>query len=103
MYQLIVYVPVDHAEQVKNAIFSTGAGTLGHYSHCCFEIQGIGQFRPSDEANPTIGERQQICQVEERRIELLCPSSCLKEAIAQLKEAHPYEHPVYAVIELEDV
>lgn len=102
MYQLIMYVPVDAAEQVKEAIFNAGAGTLGQYSHCCFEIRGTGQFMPTADAHPAVGECQQINQVEELRIELLCPDDRLKEAIASLKAAHPYEHPVYAVIALVD-
>lgn len=103
MYQLIVYVPVDDAEQVKEAIFSTGAGTLGQYSHCCFEIRGTGQFRPSAEACPERGERLSMNYVEELRIEMLCPANCLQEAIIRLKQSHPYEHPVYAVIALINV
>ena len=100
MYQLIVYVPVDAAEQVKHAIFSAGAGTLGQYSHCCFEMRGIGQFLPSANAHPSSGERLQLNRVEEHRIELLCPAHCLDDALNRLKQAHPYEHPVYAVIAL---
>ena len=103
MYQLIVYVPVDAAEQVKHAIFSAGAGTLGQYAHCCFEIRGTGQFLPSANAHPASGERLQLNRVEELRIELLCPTDCLDEAISRLKQAHPYEHPVYAVIALTQV
>lgn len=102
MYQLIVYVPVEAADQVKSAIFSSGAGTLGQYSHCCFEIKGTGQFLPSDNAHPAVGVPQHLNRIEELRIELLCPADCLKEAIAGLKAAHPYEHPVYAVIPLAD-
>lgn len=101
MYQLIVYVPIDSAEQVKNAIFSTGAGTLGHYSHCCFETRGNGQFLPSDQAQPAIGQPLQLSVVEELRIELFCPAVKLDDAIQRLKEAHPYEHPVYAAIHIE--
>lgn len=103
MYQLIVYVPIDATEQVKDAIFSAGAGTLGQYSHCCFEMQGTGQFCPSAEAHPERGKRRSVNYVEESRIELLCPSHCLRNAITRLKQAHPYEHPVYAVIALTDI
>lgn len=101
MYQLIVYVPVDSAASVKNAIFSTGAGTLGHYSHCCFETQGKGQFLPADQAQPAIGEPRKLSVVEELRIELFCPATCIDNAIQCMKEVHPYEHPVYAAIKID--
>ena len=113
MYQLTLYVPVEHAEQVKEAVFSTGAGTLGHYSRCCFETVGTGQFQPDEHANPAIkvlpnigvlpnkGDCQTLARVEELKIDILCTASQLEAAIARFEEAHPYEHPVYAVFRLE--
>ena len=43
MYQIFVYVPESHKEEVKTAILETKAGTYNYYENCCWETQGMGQ------------------------------------------------------------
>jgi structural hemagglutinin/hemolysin toxin protein RtxA len=100
MYQLVFYVPTTHVEEVKEAIFAEGAGYSKDYSHCTFQTLGTGQFKPSANANPFIGERGEIAQVEEYRVETIVEKDKLKAVIAALKQAHPYEQPAYSVFEL---
>ena len=101
MFKLIFFVPKLNAESVKSSIFKTGAGKLGNYSHCSFEMSGTGQFKPLQGSNPTIGQVDKIEKVDELRIEILCSPDNIDQAIAALKSSHPYEEPAYEVYKLE--
>jgi len=97
-YKLIFYVPASHLDLVKSAVFSTGAGRIGHYDHCCWQTLGQGQFRPLHGSRPFIGEKDEVEYVEEYKVETLCDSQATaKEAVAALKKAHPYEEPAYDI------
>lgn len=95
MYSLIFYVPVDAAEAVKEAVFAAGAGRIGEYEACCWQVEGRGQFRPLQQANPTIGNRGELTIVSELRIEMVCEKQYLAASLEALKQAHPYEEPAY--------
>lgn len=98
MLKLTFYVPVDSAEKVKEAVFKAGAGTIGNYEFCCFETLGTGQFRPINGANPTIGKLGNLEKVSELRVEMVLNDTIVKEVVAALKSAHPYETPAYDVV-----
>lgn len=101
-YKLIFYVPTKDAQRVKESIFQTGAGTIGNYSHCSWEVEGIGQFKPLKGSNPSIGTIEKIEQVKELRIELMCTQDQLKDAVFALKESHPYEEPAFDIISIQN-
>lgn len=101
MYKLIFFVPEEACEPVKIAVFASGAGRLGNYSECSWQVLGQGQFRPLENANPFIGDISRLERVLEYRVEILCEPGCIKEAVAALKKSHPYEEPAYEVIKLE--
>ena len=101
MYKLVFYVPVDDLEKVKSAVFSTGAGKIGEYDQCCWQVMGQGQFRPLEDSQPSIGKRHQLTKVDEYRVELVCADELVAAAVAALKKAHPYEEPAYDVWRLE--
>ncbi|USQ13053.1 YqfO family protein [Legionella lytica] len=102
MYKLCFYVPISHLNSVKEAVFNAGAGNLGNYSHCAWEILGEGQFMPLQGSNPFIGETNEIEKVSEYKVEMVCVHECIHEVIAALKKAHPYETPAYYVWKLEN-
>lgn len=102
MYKLAFFVPESHLEQVKNAVFATGAGRIGHYDHCCWQVKGEGQFRPLEGSHPHIGSLREIEKVVEYRVELVCADKLIKQAVAAMKLAHPYEEPAYDVFRLEE-
>lgn len=102
MYKLCINVPETHIDIVKNAIFEAGAGLVGKYSHCSWQILGEGQFMPLTGSNAFIGEINQLEKVAEYKIETVCVNECIHEVIAALKKAHPYETPAYEVWQLED-
>jgi len=102
MYKLNYFVPQDAKEKTKEALFNVGAGQFRNYDCCCFESEGIGQFRPLDGANPYIGKHNKIEYVKEYKVEMICEDKLIKKAVKVLKEAHPYEEVAYEVIKLED-
>lgn len=102
LYVLQFLVPETHLETVKNAIFATGAGTIGNYSHCAWQTLGEGQFLPLSGSNAFIGEVDVLERVPEYKVELVCEQSQVDAAIAALKQAHPYETPAYYVIKTEN-
>ncbi len=101
-YKLIFYVPKENTEDVKSAIFATGAGQVGHYSNCSWQVLGDGQFKPLDGAKPHIGEIDKVKNVEEYRVEILCTDNNIQNALMALKESHPYEEPAYEIISIEN-
>tara|TARA_X000000950_G_scaffold277505_1_gene367058 strand:- start:480 stop:797 length:318 start_codon:yes stop_codon:yes gene_type:complete len=101
LYKLIIFVPKSHSEKVKESIFNAGAGQQGDYESCCFEVEGIGQFKPKNKARPFIGKLNEVEKVPEIRLEVLCESDKMKEIISALKLSHPYEEPAFDIIKLE--
>lgn len=97
MYKLVVYVPESHLEAVKNALFNAGAGRIGDYDSCAWQVLGQGQFRPLEGSQPYLGQQGRVEQVPEYRLELVCADEYIKDALAALREAHPYEEPAYDV------
>lgn len=103
MYKLAFFVPEAHKESVKQAIFATGAGRIGNYDCCCWEVQGMGQFRALQGANPFIGQPGALETVAEFRVELVCEDHLIAAAVAALRSVHPYEEPAFDVWRLESV
>lgn len=93
--KLEVYVPLSHSDKLKTALFETGAGKLGNYDCCCFEVTGTGQFRPLEGSEAFIGQKGSIEKVEEVKLEMLCPAKKIKDIVKILKATHPYETPAF--------
>jgi hypothetical protein len=100
MYKLCFYVPVSHLDQVKAAVFAAGAGRIGDYDSCCWQVLGQGQFRPLVGSNPFLGQEGAVEAVAEYRVEMVCEEQSLKGAVSALLEAHPYEEPAWDVVVL---
>lgn len=103
MYKLCFYVPESHLEPVKQAVFSAGGGQIGDYDSCCWQVLGQGQFRPHQGANPFIGKTGELERVAEYRVELVCRDELIREVVAALRAAHPYEEPAFDVWQLADI
>lgn len=101
MYKLVFFVPTPDAEAVKNALFDSGAGRQGNYSHCCWETSGTGQFRPLAGSEPHIGQQGVLERVEELRIELLVDDGLIENVVKALRASHPYEEPAFEVYQIE--
>ena len=100
MYKICVYVPENSVENVKQALFDSGAGRIGNYDSCCWQTEGVGQFRPLPGSNPALGSIDKVERVSEVKIELVCEDDLIKVAIEALRAAHPYEEPAFDVWKL---
>lgn len=98
MHSIIFYVPESHLESVKTAMFTAGAGKIGHYDSCAWQCLGQGQFRPLAQSNAFIGSVDQVEIIAEYRVELVCEDALIKVAIEALIEAHPFETPAYSIL-----
>lgn len=103
MYKICVYIPESHLQKVKEALFAAGAGRIGNYDSCCWQVEGEGQFCALEGSNPYIGQTGKVESVKEYKVELVCEDRLIKQAIAAMKKAHPYETPAYDVWKLEDL
>lgn len=95
MYQLCFYVPESHLELVKQALFSVGAGKIGHYDCCAWQIEGQGQFRPLSDSSPFLGKANELSYVKEYRVEMVVEDALINAAVDALQQAHPYEEPAF--------
>lgn len=93
--KLVVFVPVSHHKQVRDAILHAGAGWIGAYSHCSFNIPGTGTFLPQDGADPFIGKQGKMEETDEIRIETVVPVSIQRKVVQAMLKAHPYEEVAY--------
>ena len=98
-YQITFYVPENHCETVKQAMFDMGAGVLGNYQECSWQTLGNGQFKPLQGSKPYLGDINKLEKVAEYKVEMLCDKKNIKTVIQALKSSHPYEVPAYSVIE----
>ncbi|SDK70369.1 YqfO family protein [Microbulbifer yueqingensis] len=102
MYKLCIYIPETHLEEVKQAVFATGAGRIGDYDSCCWQVAGSGQFRPLEGSQPFIGQAGEVERVPEYRVEMVCADKLVDAALAAMREAHPYEEPAFDLWKLDD-
>ncbi len=100
-YKIVVYVPEDHAEKLREAMGNAGAGKIGNYTNCTFTLKGIGRFKPEEGSNPTIGEVGKLEEVPENRIETVCSGENLQAVLKAIRENHPYEEPATDVYPIE--
>ena len=98
MNMLVFHVPQSHVEQVKQAVFAAGAGSIGNYQQCCWQVLGTGQFVPSTGADPFIGTVGECERLSEYRVETTVDDVHLRRVVEALIAAHPYEVPSYHII-----
>ena len=97
LYSLVFYVPEDHCECVKRALFEKGAGRYGKYDSCSWQVKGDGQYRPLKGSDPFLGTEGEVEKVSEYRVEMVCREEFLKDVIEELIKVHPYEEVAYHV------
>lgn len=98
--KVVVFVPEESVEHVRNAMAEAGAGVIGQYTHCSFRVMGTGSFVPLPMAQPYIGNIGKLEEVEEYRLEMVCAGSWRDYVIAAMLENHPYDEVAYDVYEL---
>lgn len=100
--QLVTFVPSENAENVRKALFGAGAGAIGNYDECSFNLIGFGTFRANDKAKPFIGDANVQHREAETRIEVVFQNHQQSAIMAALKLAHPYEEVAYYISQLEN-
>jgi len=98
--KLVVFVPTEALDAVRDALFGAGAGRIGKYERCSWYTPGTGTFRAGEGASPAIGELGQEERVPELRLETVYPVAREGEVVAALREAHPYEELAYDLYSL---
>ncbi len=100
--KLYTYVPVEHAEKLRSALFAAGGGNVSNYSECSFNIAGEGTFKAGEGSNPFIGEIGSRHSEDELKIEMIFPAWQQNSIINALQTAHPYEEVAYGIIDLDN-
>jgi dinuclear metal center YbgI/SA1388 family protein len=101
--KLFTFVPVDKAEQIRNAVFAAGAGYIANYSECSFNAEGEGTFKPEQGTTPYVGDIDERHTEKELKIEVILPAYLENKIVAAMKAAHPYEEVAYDVVDLSNV
>jgi dinuclear metal center YbgI/SA1388 family protein len=101
--KIVVFVPDADLGRVSDALFGAGAGRIGQYRECSFRLGGTGTFFGSDATNPTVGQKGRREEVQEWRLEAICPEPLVDQAMAAMRRAHSYEEPAYDVYPLRSV
>jgi dinuclear metal center YbgI/SA1388 family protein len=100
--KLSTFVPSDFAEKVRFALFEAGAGFIGNYDYCSFNVEGKGTFRASEKANPFVGNRGEIHYENEIKIEIIFPKFKQSNILKALNDSHPYEEVAYDIYLLDN-
>ena len=100
--KLVTFIPEEHAENVQKAVFEAGAGNIGNYDCCAYNINGTGSFRGNENTNPFVGEKQKIHYEKEIRFETIFPVYRQGKIIQALLNSHPYEEVAYDIYPLEN-
>jgi len=100
VYKFAVYVPIQSAGQVRQAVFEAGAGKIGNYIETSFNVVGKGTFKPMEGTHPFIGKKGEREEVQEIKIETVIAERDLDSVVQAMKDNHPYEEPAYDVYEL---
>ena len=102
LLKLVVFIPENYLDKVKDAVFEAGAGMTGNYDRCSFGTPGTGSFCPGEGANPFVGKKGKIHFEREVRFETILNTELKEKVVDALLKAHPYEEPAYDIYMLEN-
>lgn len=100
--KLTTYIPKNKESEVREALFSAGAGAIGNYNHCSFNIDGIGTFNGNESSNPTIGSKGETQYEKETKLTVVFGKHLESKILSALFNSHPYEEVAYEIIPLEN-
>jgi hypothetical protein len=98
--KLVVFVPREALDPVREALFAAGAGRIGEYTKCSWYAEGTGTFLGGEGTSPSVGAAGREQRVAELRLVTVVPFDRPDEVLAALRAAHPYEEPAFDVYEL---
>jgi|WetSurMetagenome_2_1015567.scaffolds.fasta_scaffold160877_2 dinuclear metal center YbgI/SA1388 family protein len=100
--KLVVFIPKEHAEKVRTAIFEAGAGQIGNYDSCSYNVEGLGSFKAGENTNPFVGQKGVLHFEKEIRFETIFPQYLQHNILNALFQTHPYEEVAYDVYPIEN-
>ena len=100
--KLTTYVPANKASILREKLFNVGAGAIGNYNNCSFNVNGIGTFNGNENSNPTIGEKGVTQQEEEIKLTVTFQKHLESKVLQTLFKNHPYEEVAYEISTLEN-
>lgn len=100
-FKLVTFCPKDAADRLRSTLASIGAGRIGDYELCSFEIRGTGTFFGTEGTSPQVGQKGSLERVDEVRLEMVCPAASLALAVTTLRQFHPYEEPPIEIYQLQ--
>jgi dinuclear metal center YbgI/SA1388 family protein len=95
LIKLVCFIPASHLDEVSWSVFGAGAGSIGNYDNCSFQISGNGTFRAGEGSNPFVGKIGKVHYEPETRFETILPRHRLKQVVKALSDSHPYEEVAY--------
>ncbi len=101
--KLVVFVPIDHTNEVRAAICDAGAGKIGNYDYCSYNTNGQGTFRAGEGSDPFVGEKGELHFEEEIKIETIFPKAKQQDVIQAMLSSHPYEEVAYDIYPIENL
>lgn len=102
-YKLVTFVPPSEAPALRTALSQAGAGVIGHYRECSYELDGHGTFCGDESTNPTVGQRGRLERVSETRLEMVVPAARVPAVVRTLYAHHSYEEPAFDLYPLHTV
>ncbi len=100
--KLYTFAPHTKAEEVRDALFAAGAGHIGNYDECSFNVEGAGTFRAGEGTNPFAGKQGKRHIEPETKIEVIFPAYLESQVLQALLKSHPYEEVAYDIIRLDN-
>ena len=100
--KLITFAPNENAGDIRTAIFNAGAGEIGNYANCSFNLEGTGTFRGNELSKPYVGLKGELHLEPETRIEVIFPSFLEQNVLSALIKSHPYEEVAYDIYSLDN-
>jgi hypothetical protein len=98
--KLVVFVPREALDSVREALFEAGAGRIGEYTRCSWYTEGTGTFFGGEGTDPSVGQPGREQRLSELRLETVFPEERQAEVVEALRRAHPYEEPAFDVYPL---
>lgn len=100
LVKMFTFVPLSNVAEVRQSLFTAGAGVIGNYDECSFNTEGYGTFRASDTASPFVGKQGIQHRESETKIEMIFPAWIQSKVIEALRQSHPYEEVAYDLVPL---
>ena len=100
--KLKTYVPKASAAQLRSALFNAGAGSIGNYESCSFNVEGKGTYLGNENSNPILGKKGELHTEAETAISVTFKKHLESKILNALFKTHPYEEVAYEILTLDN-